>query len=48
MTNFEKKKEIMNIGNKKPLRTMVSDIDHAISPIKITSEELVEDSDESD
>jgi hypothetical protein len=27
---------------------MVSDIDHAISAIKITSEELVEDSDESD
>jgi hypothetical protein len=47
VTNFEKKKEIMNIGNKKPFR-MVSDIDHAISPIKITSEELVEDSDESD
>ena len=48
MTNFEKKKEIMSIRNKNPLRTMVSDIDHAISAIKVTSEELVEDSDESD
>ena len=44
----EKKLSFEKFLQRKPLKSLVSELDNAVSPIKCTPEELVEDSDESD